>query len=141
MTDPERLKKIISRGVYFAKIGAKITETSQPLDLGPFFKVLKKAGRNMTSVGVESPLSILVDIIFSSLRKKKTLVLSTLKENALKDCINTSPDMIVASFSKDSLIKSFVSAGMIDDRTKTCPDMYAIIDSFKINWNNGIGGK
>ena len=42
MTDPERIKKSISRGVYFAKIGAKITEASQPLDLGPFFKVLKR---------------------------------------------------------------------------------------------------
>ena len=43
MTDPERIKKSISRGIYFAKIGAKITETSQPLDLGPFFKILKKS--------------------------------------------------------------------------------------------------
>ena len=60
-------------------------------------------------------------------------MLSTLKENELKDYINTSPDMIAASFSKDSLIKSFVSAGMIDDRTKTYPDMHAIIYSFKIN--------
>ena len=41
MTDLERIKKSIPRGVYFAKIGAKITETSQPSDLGPFFKVLK----------------------------------------------------------------------------------------------------
>ena len=80
MTDPERIKKSISRGVYFSKIGAKIAEISQPLDLGLFFKVLKKAGRNMTSVGVDSPLSILVDIILSSLRKKKTLVISTLKK-------------------------------------------------------------
>ena len=37
MTSPERIKLSIARGVYFAKIGAKITETSQPLDLGPFF--------------------------------------------------------------------------------------------------------
>ena len=37
--DPERIKLNISCGVYFAKIGAKIIETSQPLDLGPFFKI------------------------------------------------------------------------------------------------------
>ena len=75
MTDPERIKKIISRGVYFTKIGAKIAEVSQPLDLDPFFKVLKKVGSNTTSVGVVSPLSILVDIIFSSIRNKRISVI------------------------------------------------------------------
>ena len=49
MTDPERIHKSISRGVFFAKIGAKITETPQPLDLGPFFKVFKK-GRKEYSI-------------------------------------------------------------------------------------------
>ena len=45
MASPERIKLSVARGVYFSKIGAKITETSQPLDLGPFFKVLKKPVR------------------------------------------------------------------------------------------------
>lgn len=49
--------------------------------------------------------------------------------------------MIAASFSKHTLIQSFVSAGMIDDKTKTCADMYAIMDSFKIDWNKVRGGK
>ena len=38
MTSPERVSESVMRGIFFAKIGAKITETSQPLDLGPFFK-------------------------------------------------------------------------------------------------------
>ena len=100
MTDPERIKLSISRGVYFAKIGAKITENAQPLDLGPFFKILKRSGRCMTSVGIETPLSILVDIIFKKLRKDKILVLSSLKENASKDCLVTTPEMISNSFTK-----------------------------------------
>ena len=69
------------------------------------------------------------------------LILLSLKENALKDCISTSLDMIHASFSKTSLIQSFVSSGMIDRKTKTCADVYAVIDSFKINWFNVKGGK
>ena len=95
----------------------------------------------MTSVGIETPLSILVDIIFTSLRKKKQLLLSTLKENALKDFLNTTPEMIAKSLSKHTLIQPFVSAGMIDEKSKTCPDMYAIIDSFKIDWSKVHGGK
>ena len=80
----------------------------------------------MTYVGVDIPLSILVGILFTSLRKKKTLIVSTLKNTALKDCISTSQDMISASFSKHILIHSFITLGMIDEQTKTCPDMYVI---------------
>ena len=103
VTDPDRIKLSISRGTYFPKIGAKITETSQPLDLGTFFKILKKAGKIMASIGVDITLSILVGIIFGSSRKKKTLLSSTLKENALKNCISTSPEMIAVSFFKINL--------------------------------------
>ena len=49
--------------------------------------------------------------------------------------------MIGTSFSKHKLIQSFVSSGMIDDKTKTCPDMNAIITNFKIDWNKVPGGK
>ena len=66
MTNPDRIKSSISRSIYFAKIGAKITETSQQLDLDPFVKILKKEVKAMTRVGVDSPLSILVSIIFRS---------------------------------------------------------------------------
>ena len=69
------------RGIYFAKIGAKITEIFQPLDLGPFLKILKMAGRHMTSVDTEKPLSIIVDLLFKHLRREKKLLLSGLKEN------------------------------------------------------------
>ena len=46
--------------------------------------------------------------------KNKQLVVSTLKQSALKDCTVTAPDMIAATFSESSIIESFVSAGMID---------------------------
>ena len=60
MTSPDRIKTNIARGVFFAKIGANITETPQPLDLGSYFNILKVYGRHMTSVGADKPLSILV---------------------------------------------------------------------------------
>ena len=106
MSDPDRTKLSISKGIYFSKIGDKITKTSQPLDLGPFLKILKKICRTITSMGVHSPLSMLVESIFVSLCKKKARILSTLKENALKDCIRTYPYVIAASFLKHILIQS-----------------------------------
>ena len=70
MTSLDRVKASVSRGVFFAKIGAKITETFQLLDLGPYFKSLKVSGRHITSVKAETPLLILVANRFKELRKK-----------------------------------------------------------------------
>ena len=70
MTSPELIKASVSRGMFFAKIGAKITETFQLLDLGPYFKSLKVSGRHITSVKAETPLLILVANRFKELRKK-----------------------------------------------------------------------
>ena len=95
----------------------------------------------MTSVGITTPLSILLNIIFKKIPQNKILVLSSLKENLLKDYIVTTPEMIANSFTKKTLIKSFISAGMIDERTKTCADMYEIMNSFKVDWNKAEGGR
>ena len=75
MTFPERIEHSIERGILFTKIGAKITEISQPLDLGPFFKMMKVSGWHMTSVGIDISFTILVENIFQKLRKDKVSVL------------------------------------------------------------------
>ena len=60
MVSSERSNNSRLRGIYFAKIGATITEISQPLYIGLFFKILKRSHRNMTSIGRKIPLNILV---------------------------------------------------------------------------------
>ena len=71
MMSPAKILSSIKKGILFAKIGAKITETYQPLDLGPFFKILKISGRNSTSVGSVSDMTITVDNMFKKLGMKK----------------------------------------------------------------------
>ena len=95
----------------------------------------------MTSVGLTSPLTILVDIIFKKLRREKVLILSPLKENALKDCISTAPVIFASAFNKDTMKKSFVDSGMLDEWTKSCPDLNGLIRSFKIDWTKVEGGQ
>ena len=141
MTSPERIDRSMERVLYFAKIGAKITETSQALDVGTGFKVMKLSSRTMPSVGSEKPLTTLVDMLFKYLKKDKILILSHLKECSLKDLIVTSPDIITASFSQSSLVKSFVDCGMLDVKCKRCADVFGLIDSFKISWPKVPGGK
>ena len=133
MTTPHRVKSSSLLGLYFAKIGAKITENAQPLDLGPFFKILKVSGKYMTSVDTMKPLTMVVDITMKKLRKDKILLLPTLKECALKDLLITTPEMMTAAFNEHSMVKSFVSSGMLDSICKRCPDLYGLISSFKIN--------
>ena len=95
----------------------------------------------MTSVQIEKPLSIIIDILFKKLKKDKMLNMSTLKENALKDLLVTCPEMMAASFKESSLVQSFVDAGILYTKCKRCPDVYGIINSFKIDWSNVHGGK
>ena len=141
MTSPARIENSIKKGIYFAKIGAKITENSQPLDLGPFFKILKICGKTMSSIGTDKPFAIIINALFKRLRKDGILKLSTLKERSLIDLLVTTPEMIAAAFSKHSIVKSFGSAGMLDDVIHRCPDLYGLIASFKIAWQKVTGGK
>ena len=141
MTKPSQVKNIIQRGIFFSKIGAKSTETSQPLDLGQFFNMLKATGRAMTSIGQINPSTLMIDYIFRKLAKDKQLHISNLKSCALKDFLCTAPNVFGAVFNKDSSIKVFVDSEILDRRTNTRPDMYGIINSFKINWTKVPGGR
>ena len=49
--------------------------------------------------------------------------------------------MFGAAFKKETIIKAFVESGMLDKRLHLCPDIYGIINSFKVNWNKVPGGK
>ena len=86
-------------------------------------------------------LTILVDITFQKLRKTKVILLPKLKERTLKDCVVTSPRIIVSAFTKTLIIDSFVFSGMIDGQTKSCADVYTLTNSFKIDWHKVDGGK
>ena len=77
----------MKKGIHFPKIGAKIIETFQPLDLGPYFKILKSSERNTTDVGTTSVMSRVVDQIFKQLRIGEEVVLRHGKLNALKGAV------------------------------------------------------
>ena len=98
MSAPERIKRCLQQGVSFGKFGAKITEGTQPLDLGPFFKTLRWCGKHMTSEGIEKPLTITIVNLFQQLRRDNVLLLPTVKENALKDLLITTPEMMTKAF-------------------------------------------
>ena len=141
MMCPERIIASQLLGLNFGKIGAKITESSQPLDLGVFFKILRLCGKNMTSVDTVKPLTLFVNTIFKQLRDDKELLLPSLKENALKNLVITAPELINKAFSEKSIVDSFVSSGMLDKMHKRCPDIYGLVDTFKVNWGKVEGGK
>ena len=64
ITSHARIQNNLKRGMCFSKLGAKINENSQSLDLGTFLKILIICGKKMTSEGKERPLMNLIGIIF-----------------------------------------------------------------------------
>ena len=103
------------------------------MDLGTFFKYEGIRTTYDIRRGGGDPLTVLVEIIFQKLSKDKVLLLPKLNKSALKDCVTNSPRIIASAFTKTSITDSFVSSGIIDSQTKSCTDVYAIIDSLKIN--------
>ena len=55
---------------------------------------------------------MIIDALFKSLRKDGILKLITLKEHTLKDLLVSTPEMIAAAFSKQNIVKFFISAGI-----------------------------
>ena len=64
-----------------------------------------------------------------------------MKENALKDLLITTPDMMAKAFGEKTLVKSFVSAGMLDKKLNLCPDLFGLLSTFKIDWDLIPGGQ
>ena len=112
-------------------MSAKITESAQPLDLGPFFKMLKVTGRQMTYTGHVIPLKLLVDYIFYYLTKDKQLILSIIKYNVLKDMICNAPQIFDVTFNIKMMINDVVESGMLDKRAKLFPNMFGLNKQFQ----------
>lgn len=72
MADPIRTEDSMNMSIHLSKIGAKITQTSQPFDLRPFLKNLKMSGRNSTSNDTLSDMSTsTVDRLFKRVSREK----------------------------------------------------------------------
>ena len=82
----------------------------------------------------------LVDKMFKNLSINKDMMLSTGKLNALKDCIVCTPEMTTNAFTTKTIQKAFISSGMLDDKSKLCPDLQGINNLFKMNWSKVYGG-
>jgi hypothetical protein len=57
-------------GILNSKIGAKITDKVQPMDVDSGFKVTKTTARTTTSIGKDIPLTTIVNRAFEDMRNK-----------------------------------------------------------------------
>ena len=64
-----------------------------------------------------------------------------MKEAALKDLLVTAPELMSSAFTEKSIVDSFVSAGMLDKTCKKCPNLYQLLENFKVPWGEEEGGQ
>ena len=141
LSDPIRMESSVKMGILHCKIGAKITDKVQPMDVDAGFKVMKSVARTTTSIGNSNPLSIYVNRAFGEMRHSNKLKLVSQKELIITDCILSTPEILSKSYSKERIEKSYVDTGMLDGATKSCPDLYAMVNAFDIKWRKVNGGK
>ena len=134
LAEPGRMEASIRMGILNCKIGAKITDKVQPMDVGSGFKVLKTTARTNTCVGTETSLTKFVTRAFEDMRSMNQLKLSSMKEVIVIDCLLTSPTLLSKSYSPETMKKSFVNSGMLDAATMTSPCLFGIMKAFNINW-------
>ena len=63
------------------------------------------------------------------------------KRNVTIDCVCAAHKMMNKVFSSEIVKKLCIECAILDVTTNTCPDMYAIINLFIINWSKIQRGK
>ena len=114
------------------KHSAAATGTQQPCDLSPVFRLLKLMQKNTTatdktSVGLREDL----EELFSVYLKNCGLNLNIRKRKALMDFLLCLPDNLEAVLKEKHIKKSFVEAGMIDEKTGMMPVFDKLIGTCK----------
>ena len=117
LSDPKIMENSISMGILNSKIGAIITDKVQPMDVDSGFKIIKTAARTTTLIGENTPLTTVVNHTFDNMRNNNKLKLPSHKESIIKDCVLSSPEILSKSYSSDTIMKSYVSSGMLDVAT------------------------
>jgi hypothetical protein len=75
------------------------------------------------------------------MKNKNQLRLPPNKELIIKYCILSSPEILSKSYSSETIKNSYVSSGMLDAATQSCPCLFGIMKAFDINWKKLLGGK
>ena len=85
LSDPIRIESSVKMGILHCKIGAKITDKVQPMDVDATFKVMKSVARTTTSIGNGNSLSVYVIRAFIEMHLSNNLKLVSQKELIITD--------------------------------------------------------
>lgn len=133
--DIPQLSTIIQESQQELDVEGKITSnkhsaarsgTEQPCDLSPVFRIIK-ALQKVTTAMNDPPLGLKGTFVKLFTDLKDILCLRTMKKNALIDILTCLPGIVTKAAPKDNIQEGFVEGGMLDEKTKTCPDLYAIL--------------
>ena len=106
--------------------------------------ILNVKMKNMTRTNIThfqiNPLTMYVDRTFNEMRLIKNLKLGAHKELVVKVFLLSATDVLSKSCTKEGIDKSNIATGVLDTSTKSCPDLYSMINSVNIHWNKVPGG-
>ncbi len=134
ITDLEVAERNLSRGLTFAKIGAKFTSCVQACDRHTAFKIKRNASRTTTVKDKMTPLKMTLENGMQKLQQSGRLILSRRKRDVIVDAGATGPAMQGKAYDEEKNRAAFVSAGFLDEGSQTCPDLDGIEAATNINF-------
>ena len=82
-----------AKGPHYSKIGAKSTGCYQPMEVGPFFKIIKSCNRMCTSKKSISPLINTIEDGLTIFLSSGKLLLPPKKKDTIVDFSATAPEV------------------------------------------------
>ena len=125
------MEKNFSRRLLYAKIGAKTTMCYQPMDVGPFFKIIRYETRHCTTKDTDDPLRKTLEVGFSGLKSRGFVVLSPRKLSAIIDCASTAPQVKAKAYSKKLVQNTFVDSGFTSG-VDGAPNVHAVMKTSNV---------
>ena len=125
------MEKNFSRRLLYAKIGAKTTMCFQPMDVGPFFKIIRYETRHCTTKDTDDPLRKTLEVGFSGLKSRGFVVLSPRKLSAIIDCASTAPQVKAKAYSKKLVQNTFVDSGFTSG-VDGAPNVHAVMKTSNV---------
>jgi hypothetical protein len=134
LTRPEEMQRNFMNGQIHSKIGSKTTHVCQLMDNCDGFFTKRHAERtNMTGIALAAEIKQQLKELHDS---GEFLLKAPRKLDAIIDCGATAPELQGKAYSKKKVVDAYVSVGLLDETTKTCPDIVKMMERFGHSHND-----
>ena len=121
-------------GIIYNKVGAKKSMYFNPMDIGKFFKIIRRFFRHSTTQGRDSPLRLKLEQRIEKLRLEERFLLVPKNILEILDCAASFAKVKCKDYSHNQIMKSYSDIGL-NIFIETCANVFALMQSIYAHWS------